>query len=147
MFAPTTVLHPSDLSELSRTACAVAKEIAEKYQAQLVIVHAVETLGPENITYGEVGAQLEPQGYHQRLLGELEAWARALQLPVTTRLLVREGNAPAVIADIARQERADLIVLGTHGRSGLQRLFMGSTAEKVVRHAPCPVLTVKARYD
>ncbi|MFO0970458.1 MAG: universal stress protein [Gemmataceae bacterium] len=143
MFAPGIVLHPTDLSELSKGACRTAQDIATQYKAPLLLLHVVETLGPENITFGEAASALEPEGYRKRLLKELQAWAHLMGLPTATRLLIAEGEPAASVEQVARAEKADLIVIGTHGRTGVKRLFMGSIAERIVRLAPCSVLTVK----
>jgi len=78
---------------------------------------------------------------------QLEKVCRDALLPakMVERVLVRYGTPFAEIADAARTLKADLIILTTHGYTGLKHVFMGSTAERVVRHAPCPVLTVREK--
>jgi len=63
MFRPTTILHPTDFSDYSRQAFQIAVDLARNYGAKLLILHVVETLGPENVTFGEVAGQLEPEAY------------------------------------------------------------------------------------
>src|SRR5439155_13800022 len=75
---------------------------------------------------------------------ELERWAaEAKQNGVTARTVVRTGTAHQEIVDLAADERADLVVMGTHGRRGVSRVFLGSVADRVIRLAPCPLLTVR----
>jgi nucleotide-binding universal stress UspA family protein len=142
MFQPHLILHPTDFSEGSSVAFQIAVDLARQNQAALLVLHVVETLGPENATYGEITSQLQPQGYEKRLeetLGRLAPTAEE----VSIQYLFAEGEPATEIDRIARERGCDLIVLGTHGRTGLKRLLMGSIAEKVVRLAACPVLTLK----
>lgn len=130
------ILHPTDLSDTSLYAFRVATELAREQKARVVILHVVETLGPENVTYGEVAAALQPQEYRQRLL---EALAQRFATPVPgveVEPLLVEGDPADEIVRIASERRCDLIVMGTHARTGLRRLFTGSVAEAVARQAP-----------
>ncbi|HYV39595.1 MAG TPA: universal stress protein [Gemmataceae bacterium] len=142
MFRPKVILHPTDFSQHSQIAFLQSVELAQQFGARLVVLHVVETLGPENVTFGEVATQLEPAGYQQRLLAEV----RQIQPPPSANIVVEhllaEGDPAAEIARVAREQGCGLIVMGTHGRTGLRRLVMGSVAEHVIRHAVCPVLVV-----
>ena len=142
MFQPRVILHPTDSSDCSRYAFHVAVDLARQHQAALLIVNVVETLGPENITYGVASSELEPAGYRRRLAREL-----CQKVPAPPGLAVEhilaEGDPAHEIERVARERSCDLIILGTHGRTGLSRLLMGSVAEQVVRLAPCPVLITK----
>jgi len=142
MFQPHLILHPTDFSEGSNFAFQIAVDLARQNQAVLLVLHVVETLGPENATYGEISSQLQPQGYDKRL-EETMRRLRPAANDVSIEHLLVEGNPAQEIDRVARDRACDLIVLGTHGRTGLKRLLMGSISEKVVRLAPCPVLTVK----
>ena len=74
----------------------------------------------------------------------LEKWADAArEKGISVRTLVRTGSPYQEIVDLATDERADLVAMGTHGRSGVSRLLLGSVADRVIRLAPCPVLTVR----
>jgi nucleotide-binding universal stress UspA family protein len=143
MFHPRLILHPTDFSDRAHYAFHVAADLAELNQAQLLILHVVETLGPENVTFGEVAAQLQPEGYEQRLSRDLKQRVPPPGRGVAVEYLVVQGDPAEAIDRVARERRCDLIVLGTHGRTGLARLFMGSIAEQVVRQATCPVLVCK----
>ncbi len=143
MFQPHVILHPTDFSGYSRYAFQIAADLASQHGARLLVLHAVETLGPENVTYGEVASQREPSSYRQRLLEDLRRHVPA-PADLAVEYLLAEGDPAAEIVKAARDRGAGLIVLGTHGLTGLQRLLTGSVAEAVVRRAPCPVLTTRA---
>jgi nucleotide-binding universal stress UspA family protein len=134
-----TILHPTDFSDYSNNAFWLACALARDYGARLLIVHVAEIPLPY---YGE-GLVLPPVSIPKEplleKLHELKPHDRYVR--VEHRLV--EGDAPTEILRIAEEEKCNLIVLGTHGRSGLGRLLMGSVAEQVVRKASCPVLTVK----
>jgi nucleotide-binding universal stress UspA family protein len=137
-----TILHPTDYSELSHTALRWAVEEAQVHAARLIILHTVDTLGPENTTFGEVASQKQPEAYRQRLWDEL----RREELPdptIPVEYLLAENDPVEAIVRIAAERHCDLIVLGSHGRRGLHRLLGGSVAEQVMRRASCPVLVVK----
>lgn len=143
MFAPQLILHPTDYSDSSQKALGIAVDLAQHYAASLIVLHVVETLGPDNVTVGQAATELQPDAYQQRLHADLERWIQGRNLRVQPRLLLAEGDPAHEIERVARAEGCDLLVLGTHGRTGLRRLLMGSIAEQVLRRAPCPVLIVK----
>jgi nucleotide-binding universal stress UspA family protein len=136
-------LHPTDYAETSRPALEYAVGLARDYQARLLLLHVVDSLGPENATYGEAVSEPQPEGYRQRLWEELHRWP----LPEPhgpVEYLLAEGDPVEAIVRVAGERGCDLVVMGTHGRHGLKRLLAGSVAEEVVRDAPCPVLVVKS---
>lgn len=136
------ILHPTDFSEHSRYAFRLACSLARERQAKLVVLHVVATFGPELVPVGAGAAQLQPEGYQQTLWNDL----RQIQSPDSAVLVehqLAEGEPVDEILRVAKDAGCDMIVLGTHGRTGLDRLLMGSVAEQVVRKAPCPVLTVR----
>lgn len=137
------ILHPTDFSEHSGYAFRLACSLARDHGAQLIVLHVVTTLGAELVPAGEAAAELQPEGYRHKLQEDL----RRIQSPdpaVSVDHRLAEGDPAAEIVRVASETHCDMVVLGTHGRTGLQRLLMGSVAEQVVRKAPCPVLTVKA---
>ncbi len=142
MFRPRLILCPTDFSHDAARALEVATDLARQNDATLLLLHVADTLGPEGATFGQVATELQPEGHVHRLEGLLRQ-----QLPadagVPVRFLLREGDPAAEIVGVATSERCDLIVSGTHGRTGLSHLLMGSVAERVVRTSPCPVLVVK----
>jgi nucleotide-binding universal stress UspA family protein len=142
MFKPTRILHPTDFSEYSTYALGIATDLARQNQASLLIFHAVPSLSAADVSYGEVARDLEPEGYRDTILRDLR---RSVPTPagVAVEYMVAEGNPIAEINRIAREHACDLIVMGTHGRTGVSHLLAGSVAEGVVRTAPCPVLTAR----
>jgi nucleotide-binding universal stress UspA family protein len=142
MFHPRVILHPTDFSECSQHAFAIAADLSRQYSAALLVLHVAGTLGAENVTYGEATSRLEPESYRQRLEEDLR---RSVPEPagVSTEYLLVAGEPAHEISRVARERSADLIVMGTHGSSRLSRLLMGSIAEHVIRLASCPVLVSK----
>jgi nucleotide-binding universal stress UspA family protein len=141
------ILCATDFSDTAETAWEVACELARVHRGQLTLVHVFGEMPV--YTYAEVpGPSLhkvweEQRQWVEQALGERVAAATARGL--AARGVVRTGSAAIEITDAASEENADLIVVGTHGRTGLNRLVIGSVAERVVRSAPAPVLTVKPR--
>ena len=143
MFSPKTILYPTDLSECSDWPLQIASDLASKYSARMIILHVVETIGPANVTFGDVEKRLEPQAYRERLLENLRRVKPPLPVDHPIDYLLVEGDPARGIERIADEQHCDLIVMGTHGRRGLGRILMGSVAEHVVRTAKCAVMTVK----
>jgi nucleotide-binding universal stress UspA family protein len=139
MLALRTILHPTDFSDYSAYAFRLACALARDYGARIVVLHVAT---PPVVVYGEGVLPPEPEGYKERLREQLhQVVSQDPKVPVEHRLV--EGDAATEILRLAGETKCDLIVMGTHGRTGLGRLLMGSVAEQVVRKAPCPVLTVK----
>jgi nucleotide-binding universal stress UspA family protein len=143
MFSPKVILHPTDFSECSNYALPVAADLATKYESRIIVLHVVETMGPANVTFGEVEKQIEPQGYLDRLQRELHQVRPPVASSVSIDYQLVEGDPASGIERVALEQHCDLIVMGTHGHRGLERLFLGSVAEQVIRRASCPVLTVR----
>jgi len=141
-----TILAPTDFSPTSNRAVDYAIELGRALGAEIVVMHAVEpiTVTPDAFgaaTIAPVLDELERAG--RRMLDR--AAAKIAKRRMRCRTLLVTGPAATTIVDAAAKVRADLIVLGTHGRSGLSHLFLGSVAERVVRSAGRPVLTVPER--
>ena len=141
-----TIMHPTDFSPASRAAFARAVTMAHDEGAELWLVHVLSTVTPlvgdgymSPKTYDELQQSIRDDA--QRQLDKLLAKAKTAR--VRARGLLLDGVAADAIARAARARRAKVIVMGTHGRTGLARLLMGSVAERVVGTAPCPVLTVR----
>jgi len=142
MFHPQIILHPTDYSESSNYALQVAVNLAHQHQAKILILHVAETLGPENVTHGEATSQLEPASYRRRLKDDLQQNVPP-PADVPVEYLLAGGDTAHEILRVAQERHCDLIVMGTHGRTGFTRLLTGNTAEKVLRHASCAVLIAK----
>src|SRR5205814_939121 len=145
MFQPRVILHPTDFSELASQALVIAADLARRYQAELLVLHVAETIGPGPVAFGEVAGELEPEGARRLLDEDLHRYA-PLPVGVPGRYLTAVGDPTVEIVRAAREHRCDLIVLGTHGRTGLIRVLSGSIAEEVIRHAPCPVLVTRGDH-
>lgn len=141
MLPISNIILASDLSNSSKFAFQVARAIASDYQAKLLIVHV--TVPPAVLYTGEgiLPPQL-PVVNDDHIHKDLKELVTKASLPKVEYCIV-DGDPSSEILRIAAESKADLIIMGTHGRSGLGRLLMGSVAEKVLRHATCPVLTVK----
>jgi nucleotide-binding universal stress UspA family protein len=139
------LLLPTDFGPHSERALRYAIALAEKFEAELILLHVV----PEPTLFIPEAVTLAPPvAPPDNALGEAEATLAKVvrehhleRFPVET--VVREGNAVEEILKLARERAVDLIVMGTHGRTGLAHLFLDSVTEKVVRGAPCPVFTVR----
>jgi nucleotide-binding universal stress UspA family protein len=134
-----TILHPTDFSKPSEHALRFACALARDYQARLVLLHVVEP----PVYYGEPGMIVPlSDEFYDHLKERLEHLVSAdCGVPFTTMLV--EGNASKEILRVASERACDLIVLGTHGRTGLSRVLLGSVAEVVTRHSRVPVLTLR----
>lgn len=148
MRALRRLLHATDFSAASRAAFRRALELARDARAELTILHvlapAVPMVGDGYVApalFEQVEASARAAG--QKQLDKL--LRKAKQAHVRARGLLLTGVPHDRIVRAARGRRADLIVIGTHGRTGLARLFLGSVAARVLTLAPCPVLTVRGR--
>ena len=142
------ILHPTDFSRASGAAFLKAVVLAKESRAQLLLVHVM--LPPMPLigdgymspkTYQELDAAARRSA--QRQLAKVVA--RAQKARARAKAVLLEGVPYSRIARAARSTRADLIVMGTHGRSGLSKFFLGSVAERVIALAPCPVLTIRGK--
>ena len=135
------ILCPIDLSDISGHVADHASAMARWYGAQLTFLHVVANAPTMDLPPPSLGA-----GERDRLATAMRTAAAAVPPTVSPEFLVREAESPyRGILEQVLQSQPDLLVLGTHGRSGFQRLFLGSVAEKVIRKAPCPTLVVPPR--
>ena len=139
------ILHPTDFSPASRAAFTKALTLAKKDRSELVITHVLSAVVPPvdgyltSTMYEEIAEA--SRRYGKKHVDALVA--RARKAGVRARGLILEGLVHERIVRAAQTERADLIVIGTHGRTGLARFMLGSVASRVASHARCPVLTVR----
>jgi nucleotide-binding universal stress UspA family protein len=139
MLALRTILHPTNFSPCAERAFRLACALARDYGARLLVLHVGRKLE------APAGCLFPPdaEAYQARLterLGRVRADEPALHLE--RRVVLGEDPAAAVVA-VAAEVHCDLIVMGTHGRSGMARVLLGSVTEEVTRHAPCPVLALR----
>jgi nucleotide-binding universal stress UspA family protein len=140
------ILVPTDFSKHSRNALMYAAAFAEKFGAELHLLHVVQDLAlfiPEAVSVAPpIAPPMEQmtaavRAALQRLVKDNQLEGKAVHLEV------REGTPFYEIIQSAKEKEIDLIIMGTHGHSGLAHVLLGSVTEKVVRKAPCPVLTVR----
>jgi nucleotide-binding universal stress UspA family protein len=140
------ILVPTDFSKYSDAALTYAGAFAQKFGADIYLLHVVQDLTlfyPEAVLAAPAAVPTVDQ-FRQAARTALDRTLAGLRLPdVVVHPVVVEGTPYDAVVRFAGEKEIDLIVMGTHGRSGLAHLFMGSVAEKVVRKAPCPVLTVR----
>ena len=137
-----TILQPTDFSARSRSAFDLASALARDYGAHLIVVH----VRPPTLMGGEVQALITKTDEVERdLRAELDKLAPHDPATRIDRLL-EQGDAATEILRTAKVTACDIIVMGSHGRTGLSRLLMGSVAEAVSRRAHCPVITVKQPF-
>ena len=146
MIKITNVLVATDFSEPSASALNYGREFARAFGARLHVLHVVDNaiiwVGPEAVGVDVARLQHELEEGAYNTLNRSVTTDDRKQLNAIT--VVRTGSSPAFeIAQYAKAESIDLIVMGTHGRGPLGHLLMGNVAEKVVRIAPCPVLTLR----
>jgi nucleotide-binding universal stress UspA family protein len=140
------ILVPVDFSTFSGRALRHALPMAQRFGAQIVLLHVIE-LFPIDYMVGTESDTITGVEGRRRAKDDLaKLGAKILESSgVPYRSVIRIGKPFREIVKAARELDADLIVLSTHGRTGLDRFYLGSTAERVVRHAACPVLVVRKR--
>jgi nucleotide-binding universal stress UspA family protein len=147
MITLENILVATDFSEPSDAALRYGRALARSFNATLHVVHVVGNVS--SIVYGADAYAIPIPEMQQEVEDAARTQLNDLLIdndahPLPTRGVVLTSNAPAAaIVEYAGRERIDLVVTGTHGRGGVAHLLMGSVAERVVRTAPCPVLTVR----
>jgi nucleotide-binding universal stress UspA family protein len=139
------VLLATDLSPASARATDEALDLASRLGAALLAVSVIDP-GQLRVPGGRFGIRVD-QVRAQRETVAQDLVARGRRIGVPVNFLIWEGEPGESIVDAATAEHADLIVVGSHGRSGVGRFLIGSVSDHVVRHAPCPVLVVRQDVD
>lgn len=146
MLPISKILCPSDFSEPSLAALETAAELADHFNSQLTVLHVVSPMPP--VPSGHVLGPFDVDTYECQLVDDsrqtLKKMVRKRLGDIQANVRVESGDAAMCIVDTAADEKSGLIVIATHGQTGWRRLMFGSVAEKVVRMAACPVLTVRA---
>ncbi len=140
------ILVPTDFSDDARMALREAARWAAHFRARLTLLHVLApAVIPVSVTEMATVYEVMPD-LQERLQEELTRWIEA-KVPevVSSDIRIEEGPVDLTILERARQDQADLIVMATHGRSGVARWLLGSVTERVLRQAPCPVLTLSHR--
>jgi nucleotide-binding universal stress UspA family protein len=144
-----TILVPHDFSSCANHAAALARDVAKIHGARLILLHVAELppmLGANaSVVPDEGGAPINVRDYALRSSeAHLEDLANRLRVDgVEVSTVATTGNVASEVEDAAKREGVDLIVIGTHGRTGLAHVVLGSVTEKIVRHSSVPVLTVR----
>jgi nucleotide-binding universal stress UspA family protein len=141
------ILAPTDFSESSKQAVAYAYEWAQTFGAKLLLLHVVELLvyPVEIFLVSEEGTTLLDDLERQARLDLAQLLPKAQDGTVEVRCQAVVGTPYLKIVEVAAAEKVDLIVMSTHGRTGFSHLVIGSMAERVLRMAPCPVLTIRPK--
>lgn len=141
------LLVPTDFSSPSKNALRYAVKFAEQFGATVTLLHVVEPLIQPGDGYGAVAVPLvNIETLQKDATSKLNTLAQAeIEELIPVNVLVRSGKPYHEIVTVAKEGDIDLIIIATHGYTGLKHLFLGSTAERVIRHAPCPVLAVRER--
>ncbi len=137
------ILVPIDFSEHSLVALQAGGVLAKQVGGTILLLYI---LPPMVVMQGEMGPLVIPPDPERReaIDKEMEAVAAKIPAGVPVEKVIHEGHPWPGICDTAKESAADLIVLASHGYTGLKRMLLGSTAEQVVRHAHCPVMVVKS---
>jgi universal stress protein A len=140
------ILCPIDFSEFTDQVLEYAVSITKKYDSELHLIHIIPNLNyftpyesfftPENLIVVEKNMEVEVNKDFDRVM-------KTIDIPVIK--VIKTGAAFVEIVNYAKSESIDLIIIGTHGRTGLEHILIGSVAERVIRKAPCPVLTVRPK--
>lgn len=139
------VLVPVDFSDYSKSSLRYAVNFAKLFNAEIYLIYVVEpVIYPPDFSMGQIAIPSVDVEIDKRALEELTNLAKKEIPPdVKSHIIVKSGKPYVEIIDTAASEDVDLIIIATHGRSGIEHVLFGSTAEKVVRKAPCPVLTLR----
>ncbi len=147
MIELSKIVCPTDFSPTSSRAVDYAAAMADSFGAELVLLHVIPEMTYPLRSFGMASSfpHLKEE-LHNRAMDAMQERTKEIhdKLPnVQVHLVLRDGDAHDVILDCAKDQKADMIVMGTHGHTGLKHALLGSTAEKVVRMSEVPVLTVR----
>jgi nucleotide-binding universal stress UspA family protein len=139
------ILVPIDFSGYSKNALKYAVPFAKQFNAEILLLYVVEpTIYPADFSFGQIGLPGIEEEMRKRGTEELAKLAKdEISDVVKSRTRVETGKAFTEINRVAKEEEIDLIIIATHGHTGIEHAIFGSTAEKVVRKAPCPVLSIR----
>jgi nucleotide-binding universal stress UspA family protein len=140
-----SILVPIDFSDYSRSALKYAVEIAKFFKAKMCLIYVIEPIVyPSDFSMGQVSIPAIDHDSFNRSQEELKKLAdEEIGSTVEVEVIIKSGKPFVEINECASEKDIDLIIIATHGNTGVEHLLFGSTAEKVVRKAPCPVLTLR----
>jgi nucleotide-binding universal stress UspA family protein len=139
------VLVPIDFSDYSKSALKYAVNFAKSFNAEIILVYVVEpVIYPPDFSMGQIAMPSINAEWDDRAKDELQKLAKSdITGSENVKTIIKTGKPFVEIIETAKEENVDLIIIATHGHSGVEHILFGSTAEKVVRKAPCPVLTLR----
>jgi nucleotide-binding universal stress UspA family protein len=139
------VLVPIDFSDYSKNALKYAANFSEHFNAEMILIYVVEPIiYPSDFSMGQIAIPTINVEMDKRAGEELEKLAnKEISKDLKVKTLVKTGKPFIEIIETAAEENVDIVIISTHGHSGVEHILFGSTAEKVVRKAPCPVLTLR----
>ena len=139
------ILVAIDFSDYSHSSLKYAANFAHKFNAEITLIYVVEpVIYPPDFSMGQIAIPSVNAEWDLKAKEELEKLAKQ-EIPegIKVSIILKTGKPFLEIIDTAAEENVDLIIIATHGHSGVEHILFGSTAEKVVRKAPCPVLTLR----
>lgn len=139
------ILVPIDFSDYSKKALQYTVQFCKSMQAEIILVYVIEPMiYPADLSMGQMVIPQNELNLDQKAKSELEELAKSeIGDLLKYQILIKMGKPFMEIIETASEQDADLIIISTHGHTGVEHLLFGSTAEKVVRKAPCPVLTIR----
>ena len=139
------VLVPIDFSDYSKSSLRYAVNFAKSFNAEIILIYVVEpVIYPPDFSMGQIAMPSINTEWDDRAKDELQKLAKSEIIgAVKVKTIIKTGKPFVEIIETAKEENVDLIIIATHGHSGVEHILFGSTAEKVVRKAPCPVLTLR----
>jgi len=139
------VLVPIDFSDYSKSALKYAADFAQKFNAEMILIYVVEpVIYPPDFSLGQIAIPSINTEWDIKAKEELDKLADTeISNAITVKTIIKTGKPFIEVIETASEEDVDIIIIASHGHSGMEHILFGSTAEKVVRKAPCPVLTLR----
>lgn len=139
------ILVPIDFSDYSKSALRYSVNFAKSFNASITLIYVVEPIiYPPDFSMGQIAIPTINTEWDERAKEELDKLAKTeIPAELQVKTMIKTGKPFVEIIETAKEENADLIIIATHGHTGVEHILFGSTAEKVVRKAPCPVLTLR----
>jgi nucleotide-binding universal stress UspA family protein len=139
------VLVPIDFSDYSKSALKYALNFCKQFNAEIILIYVIEpVIYPPDFSMGQIAIPSVNAEWDERAKQELEKLASSdVTKGASVKTLIKTGKPFIEIIETATELEVDLIIIATHGHTGVEHILFGSTAEKVVRKAPCPVLTLR----
>ena len=139
------ILVPIDFSDYSKKALQYSVQFAKSFGANISLIYVIErAVYPADFSMGQIAVPAADMDLHERAKEELKNLAASeISGDVGVEIILKTGKPYVEIIEAATDIDADLIIIATHGHTGIEHLLFGSTAERVVRKAPCPVLTLR----